>query len=99
MTRKKKLPDGPIEKPGRTGEVWSQTPAEPVLHPLLTGPYGEPLAFEWIVHARCPVCGAGLCAFSDPRPDVDRSIRVHCSKCDYEGPRASFEVEVTKCGT
>lgn len=99
MTRTKKAPDGPIEHEPPAGRVWSSVPVEPIEHPLITDAYGQPMRFEWVVHERCPVCGRGLAAFSDPRPDADRTIRAHCSHCDYEAPRARSEVEVSKCGT
>lgn len=98
-SRRKALPDGPIERELPSGQVWPKVPAEPIKHPLITDAYGQPMKFEWVVRERCPVCGAGLCAFSDPRPDVDRTVRTHCSRCDYEAPRARVEVEVVKCGT
>jgi hypothetical protein len=79
--------------------VWAEVPPEHVEHPFITDAYGQPLKFEWVVREPCPVCGVGLCAFSDPRPDVNRTVRAHCSRCDYEAPRARVEVEVIKCGT
>lgn len=91
--------DGPVIPDRLQTPAWETIPKDNIEHPMVTGPYGQPITFEWVVKERCPVCGAGMCAFSDPRPDADLSIRTHCSRCDYEAPRRRTDVEVARCGS